>query len=104
MSAESLHEACRVFPHVACDECRIKDAAAFAPVSLTRIVADDSVRMIEWWADKGCPTPIDGDELVRVRQRRDLTAANTPKFNNCAHTPKSYADGVYCEFCMERLS
>lgn len=45
----------------------IDATAAFAPVSLTRIVANDSVAMVQWWADNNCPTPIDGDEIARVR-------------------------------------
>lgn len=45
----------------------IDATAAYAPVSLTRIVANDSIRMVEWWAANDCPTPIDGDELARVR-------------------------------------
>lgn len=44
--------------------------AEFAPVSLTRIVANDSVRMVEWWAANNCPTPIDGDELARTPEHR----------------------------------
>jgi hypothetical protein len=42
----------------------------FAPVSLTRIVADDTVNMVEWWAHNNCPTPIDGDDLARLRWER----------------------------------
>lgn len=54
----------------------IDATAEFAPVSLTRIVANDSVRMVEWWAANRCPTPIDGDELSRVRKETGLKAGH----------------------------
>lgn len=38
--------------------------------SLTAIVVDDTVNMVEWWAKRNVATPIDGDDLARVRARR----------------------------------
>ena len=54
----------------------IDATAAFAPVSLTRIVANDSVRMVEWWIANGVPTEISGDELARIRKETGLKAGH----------------------------
>lgn len=44
--------------------------AAIVPGSLTAIVADDTVSMIEWWHRHGVPTEISGDDLARVHRAR----------------------------------
>lgn len=44
----------------------IDATAAFSPFTLTSVVADDTVNMVEWWARRGVETPISGDDLARV--------------------------------------
>jgi len=50
----------------------VNDATKLVHDSLTMIVADDTVNMVQWWADRGVETPISGDDLARTRNLTQL--------------------------------